>query len=453
MKAGFGKIDITPRIGSELYGFGPFLNRRSMAVRDILEARSAAFEIDGQKAVIINCDLCTLGAATVDLICSAIKAKHPELDDTKIMVQCSHTHSGPSTVPANRGWGCPDPVYMEILPYKIAESALAALACMEEAVVSSALVPCEHIGRNRVYDKDTSLLEDVLKEDWKPEKPELTDTQCRVIRFDHVNGTGEMMGFMAYFGCHPVVCCAQTHYIHGDFPAIAIHNLMREFPGTVGLFLQGAEGDVNSCVVHKPEPEAILALDVIAGRFSRAIRQGVAEAKPIKADILKSYSATVEFSTRASFTIEKVESVIKEKENILHNPDIDENSQDARMATVYLQGAQTMLDLLKTDKRSISAKIHAIRLGDIEFLGAPFEIMQAIKNDVVAAAGSPVPLVMSLVDGANGYAPDQTALDKADKSNSYETMTVPFMLGRLPYSDIHRELVTALLEADKELQK
>lgn len=453
MKVGFGKSDITPRVGSELYGFGPFLNRRSKAVRDIIEARSAAFDVDGQKAVIITCDLCTLQAATVDIICSAIKAKHPELDDTKIMVQCSHTHSGPATVPANRGWGCPDPVYMEILPYKIAQSAITALANMEEATVSSALVSCEHIGLNRVYDQDAPPLEDVIKEDWKPEKPELTDTQCRVIRFARANEAGEMLGFMAYFGCHPVVCCEQTHYIHGDFPAIAIHNIMREFPGTVGLFLQGAQGDVNSCVVHKPEQESMLALDVIAGRFACAVRRGLAEAKPIKADSLKFYSATVEFSTRASFTAEKVQAIIREKENILHNPDADESSPEARMAAVCLQSAQTMLDLLKTDNRSVPAKIHAIRLGDIEFLGTPFEIMQAIKNDVVAAAEAPVPLVMSLVNGANGYAPDQTALDQADCSNSYEAMIVPFILGHLPYSNIHRELVTALLDADRELQK
>ncbi len=27
MRAGFGKFNITPRVGVELYGFGPFLNR------------------------------------------------------------------------------------------------------------------------------------------------------------------------------------------------------------------------------------------------------------------------------------------------------------------------------------------------------------------------------------------------------------------------------------------
>ena len=44
MKAGFGVVDITPRVGVELYGFGPYLNRHSIAVRDRIEARAAAFD-------------------------------------------------------------------------------------------------------------------------------------------------------------------------------------------------------------------------------------------------------------------------------------------------------------------------------------------------------------------------------------------------------------------------
>lgn len=103
-------------------------------------------------------------------------------------------------------------------------------------------------------------LEDVLCEEWEPEKPELTDTMCRVIRFD--GGTGTLKEFPAYFGCRPVVCCAKNHFIHGDYPGGAMHNLMREYPGSIGLFLQGAYGDVNTECVHREENESLLALSL-----------------------------------------------------------------------------------------------------------------------------------------------------------------------------------------------
>ena len=42
MQIGFGKVDITPRVGVELCGFGPHLHRYSVGVRDRLEARAMA---------------------------------------------------------------------------------------------------------------------------------------------------------------------------------------------------------------------------------------------------------------------------------------------------------------------------------------------------------------------------------------------------------------------------
>ena len=61
VRAGFARVDITPPIGIELCGFGPYLRRRSQAVRDRLWARAFAVEAGGERAVIVSCDL--IGAA------------------------------------------------------------------------------------------------------------------------------------------------------------------------------------------------------------------------------------------------------------------------------------------------------------------------------------------------------------------------------------------------------
>ena len=100
------------------------------------------------------------------------------------------------------------------------------------------------------------------------------------------------------------------------------------------------------------------------------------------------------------------------------------------------------------EKTSITADVFAVRMGPVEFLGAPFEIMQAIKNDIVAGAKAEIPMVMGLCNGAFGYAPDQKSLDQA---NSYEATMNPLIQGRFPYSNIHRELCDALLKLDAEL--
>ena len=58
MRLGFAKSDLTPRVGVELCGFGPFINRHSIAVRDRLWARAMAVEVGEKRAVVISNDLC-----------------------------------------------------------------------------------------------------------------------------------------------------------------------------------------------------------------------------------------------------------------------------------------------------------------------------------------------------------------------------------------------------------
>ncbi|MDD4097825.1 MAG: neutral/alkaline non-lysosomal ceramidase N-terminal domain-containing protein [Lentisphaeria bacterium] len=447
MKAGFAVKNITPRVGVELSGFGPYLNRHSIGVRDLLEARAAAFEVAGKRAVVVACDLIGVTREIADLAKSLITARHPELAPADILIACSHTHSGPS-VRTYTGWGASDQVYVSILPYKIAQAGLDALDRLEEVTAKVAAVPCEGIGLNREYDKDSPLLEDVLEESWRPAMPERTDTTCTVLQFAAAGG--RLAGFMAYFGCHPVVCCAQTRFIHGDYAGVAMRCLMREMPGSVGLFLQGAQGDVNSCVVHKPEQEALLALDVIAARFARAVRHGLREGRDVPVESLVTVLRDVDFTARKSFTLERLAEIRQEQEAIINRAEADDADREVRMAAVKLGGVERLTEILKAgDAPKVRAPLQGIRLGPVAFLGTPFEVMQAIKNDVVAAARSPIPLVMGLCNDSLGYAPDRHCAHRG----GYAADFVPLIVGRLPFEDIHGELCAALLELDRELTK
>jgi hypothetical protein len=447
MKAGFFEVDITPRIGVGLSGFGPYLNRYSIGVRDLLKARAAAFEQNGKKVVMVSCDLI---GVTPDIVRSIRKivSRQSDIPVENIMVHCTHTHSGPNTG-AYVGWGNEDEPYLALLPGKIAKACLGAVDKLQETEMLHALVPCEGIGLNREYDKDAPPLEDVLRDDWRPAKPELTDTKCHVLKFmDKTNG--KMNGFMAYFGCHPVVCCAQTRYIHGDYCGIAMNNLERENPGSVGLFLQGAQGDVNSCVVHKPEKEALLALDVIAARFANSVRHGLQAAKPIAVKNLKCVDVMQKFSSK-DIPLSKIKEILAEKEAIIYADGASDENSAVRMAVVTMLALRSIISRIEKgeDLMIQTGEIQGIRLGPVEFLGAPFEIMQAIKNDVVAATKAPVTLVMGITNGSMGYAPDKTAAARG----GYAADTVPMIVGRMPFRDIHSELVNAFLEIDSILSK
>jgi len=445
MKLGIGIMDITPRVGVELFGFGPFKHRYSNRVRDRLEARAALFEDGDSRFLLITCDLCVLATPECNVVKKLICDAVPRLKPHEIMVECAHTHSGPATGSADGGWGAPDTPYNDILPWKIAQAGIDACQATEEGTLSQTVVECRHIGSNRVYDKSNKL-DDVLKPDWEPALPEKTDTTCRVIRFD--NAKGELKAFFVNFGCHPVVCCADTHAIHGDYPGVAIHKLMAENPGVTGFFLQGAHGDVNTGCVHKPETASMAALDVFAERFASAIRRGLAEAMPIKQTPLRVIVRPFTFATRNTFTREKLLELKKEQEALLHNPNADDTEYKVGMASIILRGIDEMLSKLDTVlNEPLVEELQCVRIGDLEFLGCPFEVMQAIKNDIHAAMKAPCPMLMSLCNGTAGYAPDNQQLQR----DSYESYTVPLITRKLPFANIHNELLEYMKEIDAEL--
>ncbi len=447
MKAGFSEVDITPRVGVGLSGFGPYLNRYSIGVRDVLKARAAAFEQDGKKVVIVSCDLIGVTPDIVQMV-KQLVFKQTGVPVEHIMVHCTHTHSGPNTG-AYIGWGNEDDPYLVTLPGKIAKACVGAIERLQNVEMSHAAVPCEGIGLNREYDKDAPPLEDVLRDDWRPAKPELTDTKCHVLKFIGKTN-GRMTGFMAYFGCHPVVCCAQTRYIHGDYCGVAMNNLERENPDSVGLFLQGAQGDVNSCVVHKPEKESLLALDIIAARFANSVRHGLQTAKPLSVSSLKCADVIHKFSSK-DIPLSRIKEMLSEKEAIVYADGASDENSTVRMAVVTIVALRSIISRIEKgeDLMIQTAEIQGIRLGQVEFLGAPLEIMQMIKNDVVAGAKAPVTLVMGITNGSMGYAPDRTAAARG----GYAADTVPMIVGRMPFRDIHTELVKAFLDVDNILSK
>ncbi|OQA82743.1 MAG: Neutral/alkaline non-lysosomal ceramidase [Lentisphaerae bacterium ADurb.Bin242] len=444
MKAGFAVRDITPRIGVELLGYGPYIHRSSTWVRDPLEARAAAFELGGHKCVIIACDLAGFSPATYEKSVALIREKHPELEEADIFICASHTHTGPAWEHLGDAWGVPDPVYIALLSRKIAAAGLEALEKLESVNMAVAVVPCEGIGLNRVSDKFNIELEDCLKEGWRPDKPELTETKATVLRFEREDGS--LAGFFACFAAHPVVCGQSTH-ISGDFPAIAIHSIMRTFPGSVGLFLQGAQGDVNPCAVgHKDKNKALLALDVIAGRFERVIRIGLAQAQPVDFDTLGTAKMPVAIATRP-VDWKEIGKFLDKQQAILENADAEESARNTGMAVAYLDGHRRFKAFFERNQDGFfHVQIHGVRLGPVTLFGAPFEMFQAIKNEIVAKAKALLPVVVSLTDAEYGYAPDRNA-----DMESYEAKLSPMVCGIPQYLHIHDDLVKGFLELESRL--
>ena len=446
MQIGFGKTDITPRVGVPLCGFGAFLNRVSTSIRDRLWARAMAVEANGQRAVVISCDLLSIDACDTARVRRQVQ-EVTGLGPESVLVACTHTHSGPDTSATRIGWGGYDPPYMELLPGRIAQAAIHAIQSLTPARLQHAEVPCEGIGVNREYDTFAPPLDEVLLDTWRPEKPELTDTTCHVLKA--VGDDGRVLGFASYFGCHPVCCCGRNHQIHGDYAGVATNLLEREHPGSVGLFLQGAQGDVNSCVIGKAEQESLLGLDVVASRYANAVRHGLHTATDIEVDTVAAVLDEPEFE-RKPWKPDEVRRRLADEEKTLCDPAADDADNAYRLAVVRAVGLRRILAAMESG-RSLAGPVQmqGLRFGPVSLLATPFEIFRQIKQDVLAAAQSPIPLVMGIANDTLGYAPDRTSFDRG----GYAADLVPLFYGFVPFAKLHEDLPGALLAVDKMLWK
>lgn len=453
LEAGFGRSDITPRPGIPLAGFGPYLNRQASDILAPLHSRAAYFRKGEESLLMLSLELCGLSNPVLERVRWRVM-ECTGLREDRIFISTTHTHSGPQTV-GHIGWGHPDDLYLETLPIRAATAAAQAVGQAEPVEMRWALGRAEGIAINREYDRayDRSLpVETFLKDDWRPPRPELTDPRVWVLGFF---GEGVCRGILHAFSCHPVVCCEQVDLVHGDFVGLASQNLEERHPQAVALFLPGALGDINPCVAHRAREESLCALPVIAGRYTRAVHSGVEMAKTVEDPVLASRQRSV-ILPRVGWTLLEVEERIAELEAALHQPGVTDDPlagepvlQRRGMQMVRLSGLRLLRARIKSGiDTNPPAVLHGLRLGPLRLLGVPFELFQATRREVETQLGDETVALLSLVNGALGYAPDPDSFAR----QGYAAEFVPLMKGDPPHDCLHPALTDALVALGRDLE-
>ncbi len=157
--------------------------------------------------------------------------------------------------------------------------------------------------------------------------------------------------------------------------------------------------------------------------------------------------------SRKHWPVEEIRRRLDKCEAILQSATADEAphpdaSPEIRMNMVYAIALRRILQrALNGEPLEPPAEIHGLRLGPIVLLGSPFETFQAIRNEVRDQCKPDIALVVSFVNDSTGYAVDDTCAARG----GYAADMVPLICGELPYANIHRELVQALLELNRDL--
>jgi hypothetical protein len=443
LKFGFGRADITPRLGVELAGFGPFLHRCAKEVYQPLWARAMAVSDGEHTWVLVSADLCGFSEETVREA-RRLGAEATGLPPRHLCFHATHTHSGPARFGHAIGWGEPDPPYLERLPALLVEACARAVEDLAEAELAAAEVPVEGLCYNREREKWPGC-PDSLDPQWRPEKPDAVDKTARVLT---VRSEGKLRGFLSSYSCHPVVCGVECHWIHGDWPGVATGAVEAENPGSTGLFLLGGHADVNSRCTNLPADRALEGLELVGGMYADVIRRGIAEAEPLEDGAVGSVLEEVDFGCEALEREEVEARIAAELEKIRSDPQGDAGHA-CRMAAVFLEGSRRQLAAIERGECEVArAPVAALRAGPLLVLGTPFELFREIKERVVGELdwrGGPV-LVLSCTNDFLGYAPTRATIENASDGH-YARDVVPVIMGRAPFTPgLEDEIVSACLK-------
>jgi hypothetical protein len=453
MKAGFAQSDITPRLGVQLVGYGPYRNRAANKITAPLSARAMVVTQGRRRIVLINLELCFTPLVLTRKI-RGVVAKRIGVKPVDVFVTVTHTHSGP-TIGGIFGWGETDAMYLETLPTRIAEAAMEARAAQTEVEWRYAEVPCEGIAINRETDKGAWMSDPIevrLDPGFRPTRPQDTDPTLRVLA---AYSRGKLFGVLHHFGCHAVVGSEQTFDVHGDFVGLASRAIEKIYPGSTAIFLPGAMGDINPPVVHRGPTETARGLRVLSRKYAAVIKQGLRAARPISVDRVQGLQREVKFS-RKPWTKTWVQRRIAKLENIFSAPGITDITSVGKppletngLNMARLEGLRVVLAGFKRGKGpNPPVAVQGLRIGPVALLGVGLEVFHSLQAPVLAGSPHTHTWVVSLVGGA-GYAPDKAACAK----RGYSGDLVPLVTGERPFAKIYKEVPRELIKLARDLAR
>lgn len=402
VRAGFGKVDITPYVGCPLTGYAA-RKSASIGIHDRLYARVLVVE-GAETVAIVAADVASFPAEFVERV-RALVTDRIGLPPTHVMMATSHNHSGPAI---HRGYqGLAAACYVDTLALDIAGGIEAAWREREESTIGIGCGRIEGIGVNRRH----------------ADGP--VDPEVGVIKVSSIGG--EVKGVLFNYTCHAVVLGPDNLLITADYPGYTQRIVERQLGGgAVALFTNGAAGNINTG--HSADLSALGA--AIPGRtFERAERLGTALAWEVLkvAQLLDgtdelavaAKAATVPLPQKPLPSLDVAIEDARNKERILK--DVQQRGVEGdELAKATLDELYARLLTGQVRERTetgtlegpLPVELQAIRLGECGLVSFPGEAFVEIGFGVKRRSRFAPTFFVGYTNGAVGYLPTAEAIDE-----------------------------------------
>jgi hypothetical protein len=346
IEVAFAKTSITPipPKGHELAGYISRIGKSS-GVHDNVEARMMLLE--HQPAILlVNLDLLGVDSQILNLV---REIAEKEIGQVKVITVATHTHSAPATLFTNPlltfGEKTFREEYFKFFEEKI-RMALSNLPNNSER--------CEvRVGRNIVEGVATNREDPCRK----------IDSELLIVKFTSLN---KVKGIILHYAIHPTVLGPENLLISKDIVEYVLCGIYSALGISVGLFLNGAAGNISTRFTRK------------AQTFEEAKRLGsIISRQALNSTFKRSTIKAVDVS------VIEVSIVFKEyvQDEILGYLNLSPGARDRRIEAIRegVEALRRLRPFLLRAKSSQKAEVINLKVGEVSFIFAPFEIHSDIS--------------------------------------------------------------------------
>jgi hypothetical protein len=261
LKAGLAKVDITPLGAIWMSGYAA-RTHPSEGVLNRLWAKALALESSPRgRIVMVSTDLVGIPRDLSDDVAARVKKQYA-LNRSQLLINASHTHSGPIV------W--PNLSNLAVLPAGEQEKLIDYRRKLADALVSVIGAAVRDLAPSTIEFGEGTAGFAINRRQAFPGGP--VDHRVPVLRI--TDQTGKIRGILFGYACHNTTLTGKFYQISGDYAGFAAEAIEQRHPGATALFMLLCAADQN------PNPRSTLDLarqhgGTLAGEVEKVLAAGM----------------------------------------------------------------------------------------------------------------------------------------------------------------------------------
>lgn len=427
LKLGIATEIITPEIGGRLYGYVP--DFFSIGLNDDLTVTALYFNQGGTEALMLSATVCLIQTELSNFVREEIE-RECGIPAKNILFHATHTHSGPN-VAGTYGWGEIDQNYIDTILVPAILKAVKAAKVNPVAVRMAVTAGDSLVGVNRreINTKNNVVLG---QNPWGSFNPAMT-----VITF--ANLEGKPVANIVHYGTHGT-CAGQDPWISRDWPGVMTDTLA-DVSGAPTVFFNGPEGDVGPRLSNGKTTGKGYKAAMAHGAYAAQDAVRIYKQKKVFRDVNLDVSATV---LNLPITPRMDLETAKEEYEKVKNETVNNMGLQAK----YLKSTIESYENGYVDEKTRPIDQTVIKIGEVAFVGFPYELFSEIGMRIARASKIPYVLPLACTNGSEGYFVSEDQICRG----GYEVkmFKIEKIQGYADNADWH--LVTETLEHLKQFQ-